>query len=243
MAALTLLNPEASLFLFPAGPFGAETAVRLATRRKGAALVGVTSARRAEGRLLAEKRVYSQHMEAVFTLTRRPACLSLAKGLSGAGGPSRPATDWEEKDYRSLPRAPGTRVLTPLPEPGGLSEARRLVVGGLGLGGPEGAEALAGLAEALGAEWGTTRAAALRAWLPMSRLVGVSGALAAPEICLTLGVSGAAAFYAGIEKSRFIASINLDPKAPMVGRSDVAVIADWRAIVPPLLKLLTGEQK
>ena len=244
ITAMTKVSQGLGLFLFPAGLFGAETATRLATRLSGAALVGVTAVKLFEGRLLAEKRVYSQRLKAVFALTRTPACLSLAKGLdSAAPPPPPPETTWGELDLRSLAAPASTRRLEPLPEPGGLSRARRLVVGGLGLGGIEGAEAMARLAEALGAEWGGSRAAALRAWLPMSRLVGVSGALACPEICLTFGISGAAAFYAGIEKSRFIISINQDPQAPIVSRSDVAVIADWRAIVPQLLKLVTGGEK
>ena len=244
LAALARAPLDQRLLLFPAGPFGAEVAVRLATRLGGAALIGVTSARLAEGRLQAEKRVYSQHLEAIFTLNRTPACLSLAPGLDPAEPPPPgEETAWAELDFRSLPVSPGARQLTPLAERGGLSQARRLVVGGLGLGGAEGVEALTRLAEALGAEWGGSRAAALRAWLPMSRLVGVSGAMTRPELCLTLGASGAAAFFAGIEKSRFIVSINQDPRAPVISRSDVAVIADWRSIVPQLLKLVTGEKK
>ena len=94
------------------------------------------------------------------------------------------------------------------------------------------------MARAMGAEFGISRPVALNAWEGMQRLIGVSGTIARPEICIAAGVSGAAAFYAGIEKSKLIIAINHDPHARIVQASDAAVIDDWKAVMEELLKLL-----
>ena len=79
-----------------------------------------------------------------------------------------------------------------------------------------------------------SRPAAMNAWKPMNRLIGVSGAMVGPEVCITAGVSGAAAFYAGIEKSKFIVAINTDEKAPIMKMADVAIVDDFLPIMEEL---------
>ena len=74
-------------------------------------------------------------------------------------------------------------------------------------------------------------------WGGMHRLIGVSGTIARPEVCIAAGVSGAGAFYAGIEKSKFIIAINNDPQPRIVKAADVAVIDDYKAVMEELLKL------
>ena len=44
----------------------------------------------------------------------------------------------------------------------------------------------------------------MNALLPMDRLIGVSGNIIQPEICIVLGASGAPAFYSGIEKANIL---------------------------------------
>jgi electron transfer flavoprotein alpha subunit len=89
-----------------------------------------------------------------------------------------------------------------------------------------------------GGEVGVSRPAAMNAWAPMERLIGVSGAMVAPEICITAGVSGAAAFYSGIEKSRFIVAVNTDEKAPIMKKADVAIVDDFVPVLEALGKKL-----
>ena len=48
----------------------------------------------------------------------------------------------------------------------------------------------------------------------------------------------AAAFYAGIEKSRYIVAINKDIRAPIVGISDVVIIDDYKAVMDELAKII-----
>ncbi|HEY3424873.1 MAG TPA: electron transfer flavoprotein subunit alpha/FixB family protein, partial [Negativicutes bacterium] len=61
----------------------------------------------------------------------------------------------------------------------------------------------------------------------------------APDVCIAVGVSGAAAFAVGIEKSKFIIAINKDEKAPIFKIADVAICAEYQEIVAELIKLAT----
>ena len=109
-------------------------------------------------------------------------------------------------------------------------EARCMVVAGYGVGSKENAAQIERLAACIPAETKASRPCALNAWLPMERLVGVSGSMIAPQVSILLGVSGAPAFYAGIEKSRYIISVNTNPDAPVMEKSDLAVCGDCMEI-------------
>ena len=56
-------------------------------------------------------------------------------------------------------------------------------------------------------------------------------------------MSGAAAFYAGIEKSKHIVALNIDEFAPLVQTADVAVIDDYEAVLEELLRLIRQERE
>ena len=59
-----------------------------------------------------------------------------------------------------------------------------------------------------------------------------------PEVCIAVGASGAAAFYAGIEKSKFIVAVNTDEKAPIMKNADVVVVEDFKPFIEALNKIL-----
>jgi electron transfer flavoprotein alpha subunit len=81
-------------------------------------------------------------------------------------------------------------------------------------------------------------------WLgSFDKLIGASGVIASPEICLALAVSGSPAFFSGIEKSRQIIAINTDPQATIVKNADVAVIDDYKAVLDELTRLIEKDKK
>lgn len=84
--------------------------------------------------------------------------------------------------------------------------------------------------------FGVTRAVAMNGWGRMDEIIGVSGSIYAPEICIVIGASGAAAFYAGIEQSGYILSVNIDEKAPIISMSDESIVDDYRDVLPQLLE-------
>ncbi|WP_105615425.1 electron transfer flavoprotein subunit alpha/FixB family protein [Vallitalea okinawensis] len=81
------------------------------------------------------------------------------------------------------------------------------------------------------ADLGASRPICMGGYVSLEHLVGVSGKIYSPKICITLGVSGALAFYPGIEKSKVIISINEDKDAPIMKYSDYCIQSDYKDIV------------
>jgi electron transfer flavoprotein alpha subunit len=75
-----------------------------------------------------------------------------------------------------------------------------------------------------------------RNWFP--EWLGLSGAKIKPEICLTVGVSGAIQHIIGIRDSKLIVSINNDENAAIFSQSDYGVVADLYEILPVLTERL-----
>ncbi len=60
------------------------------------------------------------------------------------------------------------------------------------------------LAEKLGAEVGYSRARVMgNGGVDAEKVIGISGHLLAPEVCIVVGASGAAALMAGVRNSKF----------------------------------------
>lgn len=236
-----IVEPE-DLYIFGSDYAGEELAVRIGTRLNGSSLTAVNSITLKEG-IEAGKMVYSNHMEAVFRMKKGPYCISLAKGLEKAEPESgqmniteiRSCDDNDEASYIVESN------FEPEDQEEGLEDAKVLIAAGRGIGKKENIEVLKELADKTGGQVGVSRPAAMNAWLPMNHLVGVSGAMTNPQICITAGVSGAAAFYAGIEKSKFIAAVNTDEKAPIMKNADVVIVEDFKPFITALNKLLEKE--
>jgi electron transfer flavoprotein alpha subunit len=198
-------------------------------------------------RLIAKKKTYADHVLATFRLIRQPYCISPAKGIvDRLPIAHKDNLQITEHDLTGLKKQALVKDFQWIPaeQARDLETAKLLIVGGRGLETRENVKRLKDMADILGAEFGISRPVALNAWGPMHWLIGVSGAVVRPEICIAAGVSGAAAFYAGIEKSKFIIAINCDPQARIVKAADVAVIDDYKAVMDELLKIFkTGVQK
>lgn len=239
-------SETAQLYLFPSGFAGSEIAGRLACRMKGSSLVQAQHIKYLKEQLIAKKMVYSNHVLGTFRLTKKPYCVSLAKG-SANSLPIRLknnliVTEYDMthlhkdqfiKDSKWIPKDPAKD----------LSKAKFLLIGGKGMNNKENTKHLKHMADNIGADFGVSRPVAMSAWAPMHRLIGVSGAMAKADICIVAGVSGAAAFYAGIEKSKYIVAINIDIRAPIVKTADVAIIDDYKAVMTELVKIMSDKTK
>lgn len=166
----------------------------------------------------------------------------LVAGVRGVGAPQpdrraeitvlRPELDaaaFRDRTLRTLPADPRTVDL---------SEAERILAGGLGVGGPEGVAQLQRLAELLGAALGGTRVIADRGWLEHDRYIGVTGKLVSPKLYIGLGISGATQHSSGITGDGVLIAVNTDRTAPLLGRADLGVVGDLHQIVPILLRKL-----
>ncbi len=130
------------------------------------------------------------------------------------------------------------RTVPPDPHDVDLTEAERIVSGGLGVGGPEGMALLQQLADELEAALGGTRVVADRGWLAADRFIGTTGKIVAPKLYLALGVSGAGQHVAGITASETVIAVNTDRTAPLLKLADLGVVGDLHAIAPVLIRKL-----
>ncbi|MCL2023568.1 MAG: FAD-binding protein [Oscillospiraceae bacterium] len=117
-----------------------------------------------------------------------------------------------------------------------LPEARLLLVGGRGMGNAEGIAKLQELAVRLGGQTGITRGAAQNAWGGMHLVIGQSGVITQPDVCVAFGVSGAAAFMTGIEKAKTLIAVNTDPDAPIFKYADYGIIINAEELLNTLLE-------
>jgi electron transfer flavoprotein alpha subunit len=72
--------------------------------------------------------------------------------------------------------------------------------------------------------------------------LGLSGAKVKPELCLTIGVSGAIQHVVGIRDSRVIAAVNNDENAAIFTQADLGVVADLNEFVPVLIERLQARR-
>lgn len=70
--------------------------------------------------------------------------------------------------------------------------------------------------------------------------IGLSGRTVKPKLIITLGISGAVQFAAGMKGSDCIVAINSDPSAPIFDVAHYCVVGDVTEIVPKLIQQIKG---
>lgn len=124
-----------------------------------------------------------------------------------------------------------------------LELAEVVVAGGWGIGGKEGWKLLEELAELLGGAVGATRPPVDAGWAAEEQMIGQSGKTVRPRLYVGVGISGMSHHLVGMDGSEFVVAINSDPQAPILAVADLALVGDYREILPPLLEELRQRRR
>lgn len=189
---------------------------------------------------MARKPVYAGKVLSDVRVSSSPALVSLRPNVTavvqeGDGLPEIVRREMPEVSLRTVLKeaadaAAGTVELT---------EAKIIVSGGRGIGGPENWPVLQALCDALGAALGASRAAVDAGWIHHAHQVGQTGKVVSPDVYIACGISGAIQHQAGMRTSKIIVAINKDPNANIFKICDYGIVGDLFEVVP----MLTEEVK
>lgn len=241
-AVLMALDPvvkkaQPEIVLVSADTVGREVAPRLAYRLRAGLATEVMSLAVVGHAVVVRRQVYGGRAIATLEVTARPAVISV-KPRALDVPQTQPVRGTVEEVLLTIdPEALPTRVREIQSERAevGLDDARVVVGGGRGVGGPEGFKLLEELAAALGGAVGSSRPPADEGWVPITWQIGQTGKSIRPNLYIAVGISGAAQHVAGVSGSRTIVAINKDPEAPIFSLAHYGIVGDFRQVVPALV--------
>ena len=226
--------------------YSQELAPRLAHRLNGSAVGDGIEVRMSGDYLRVVRQVYGGKAQAVIELKRKPAVIWL-RARSFAPAPRRETAGEITQAALEIKTAPRTRIVERKREESAsarLEDARVIVSGGRGIGGPEPfTTELLPLADVMGAQIAASRAACDAGWVPPTWQVGQTGKKVAPDLYLAIAIAGASQHMAGISEAKNIVAINIDSDAPIFKHCQFGIVEDYRKVVPLLREKLAALQK
>lgn len=238
LAAIVAAEEPAAV-LFGHTPSLREVAIRLAYRLGTAITTDCTALRAEDGQVVMTKPVYGGAAVAEYANVSGPTIATLRPrafpGAETGGGTAEIVKAEVPADLASRTKVVET-VREPVSSGPRLKDAKTVVSGGRGLGGPENWPVIEELAGALGAAVGATRAVTDAGWVPPTHQVGLTGTTISPDLYVTVAVSGAVQHIAGCSGSRNIVAINRDPDANIFRHARFGVVGDYQKVVPALTK-------
>jgi electron transfer flavoprotein alpha subunit len=122
-----------------------------------------------------------------------------------------------------------------------LDKANVVISGGRGIAEQEDFDLLVALGKAMSKAHGNvmigcSRPVVDKCWMSSDHQVGLTGSMIAPDAYIAIGISGAIQHLVGMIRSKKIISINTDAGCNMFKVSDYGVVADYKDILPALLK-------
>lgn len=227
-----------SIVLFAQGPETREWVPRLGARIGAGLVMDCAGLAMEDGVLVVSKPVNGGGVTAQFAVrgARRMATVR--------------ASAFEPSDAQSAPErialevaAPSDARVTVLGEEAvgatsgpRLKDAKIIVSGGRGVGGPGNWHFIEEASAVLGAAIGCSRPVADSGWVPSTHQVGLSGTSVSPDLYIAVGISGAAQHLAGISAARTVVAINNSADADIFSRADYGVVGDYREVLPAFIE-------
>lgn len=239
-AALTAAAAKAqpALFLIGATKLGMEVAPRLAERLNAGYAAWVVKFQVDGSQTSAQCMLYTGTGLATYRFKPGAVILTAATGVFEAAAEADQTAQIVALDAAAA--APKVTVLEYKPKPASgarIEEAKLVVDVGQGVKQREDLQLVQSVADALDGHLACSRPIASdRDWFP--EWLGLSGAKIKPELCLTVGVSGAIQHIVGIRDSRLIAAVNMDEGAPIFTQADYGIVADLYEFLPALKERL-----
>jgi electron transfer flavoprotein alpha subunit len=123
-----------------------------------------------------------------------------------------------------------------------ISDAEVIVAVGRALKSEKDLAMIEELAILLDAQIAGTRPLVESGWINAKKQIGLSGRTVKPKLIVTLGISGAVQFAAGMNSSERILAINKDPHASIFNVAHYGVVGDIYEIVPQLIENLKNSR-
>jgi len=226
---------EADVVLFPHTLLSRELAPRAAFRLGAGLVTDAVALKREDGALVATKPVYGGNALAEYAVDGKPALATLRpRAFAEAEGGGSP----EVVELSVAAGQPRARVVDEVKAAASsgptLKDAKVVVSGGRGLGGPENWHYVEELAASLGAAVGASRAVTDAGWVPPSLQVGLTGTTVNPDLYVAVGISGAVQHMAGCSGSRNLVAINRDPDANVFKHARWGIVGDYKEVLPAL---------
>jgi electron transfer flavoprotein alpha subunit len=238
---------EADVVLVPGSRFGWSYGPRVALRLGGGYLENVSGLAVEGASVVAQRATYLSRFNADVECAGSPTVVSLSLGAAPVAEPSgsegrvhalEVAFEPDDERLEVTPRQAAERHRV------ALEDAEIVVCGGRGLGSAEAFERhVVAFADRLGAGVGVTRAVVDAGWRPFEELIGQTGKTVAPKLFLALGVSGAAHFVSGMNRSGVVVAVNTDAEAPIFETADYGIVGDVSEVAPALEEALPAAER
>jgi electron transfer flavoprotein alpha subunit len=222
-----------------AGPDGRDLAGALSALTGLGVLTNATSVAWGDGGPIVEMSVFGGKLLTTSGFTSGRGIVTVRPNVTTATSAPKPGS--VSSRSTTVSPLPAVRVVERVSEAGAaapIEEAKIIVSGGRGVGGPDGFKLVEQLAEALGGAVGATRAAVDSGWIPYSQQIGQTGKIVKPELYLALGISGAIQHKVGMQTAGTIIAINRDPDAPIADFADLLVVGDLVEVGSALVEQL-----
>ncbi len=192
----------------------------------------------ASKKLLQTRPVYGGNARATFTTDGFPQIATArAKAFNALAKDDARKGEVVNVAAGLAPTVARTKVLNRVKEEAAgikLEDARVIVSGGRGLGGPDNFKLLEPLAKLLGGAVGASRPPCDNNWVPATMQIGLTGKIVSPEVYFAVGISGASQHMAGCSGAKHIIAINKDAEANIFREAEFGVVGDLKVILPAL---------